>query len=61
MLHVMRDLVFLSIFDHFVNIVKFEKILSSRKVSEFDFQIPLGTGRNHGLKPKNYLVKENPH
>ena len=61
MLHVMRDLVFLSKFDHFDNIVKFEKILSSRKVSEFDFQIPLGTGRNHGLKPKNYLVKENPH
>ena len=43
MLRIMRDLVFLLKFDHFENIVKFEKILSSRKVSEVDFQIPLGT------------------
>ena len=42
MLHVIRDLSFLSKFYHSENIVKFEKILSSRKVPEFDFQIPLG-------------------
>ena len=61
MLRIMRDLVFLLKFDHFENIVKFEKILSSRKVSEVDFQIPLGTWRNDRLKPKNYLVNKNPH
>ena len=61
MLHLMRDLLFLSKFDHFKNIVKFEKILSSKKVSELDFQIPIVTFRDDGLKPKNCLVKEIPH
>ena len=61
MLHVMRDLLFLSKFSHFENIAKFEKILSSKKVSELDFQIPLGALRNDGLTPKNCLAKENPH
>ena len=61
MLHPMRDLLFFSKFYHFEKMLEFEKILSSRKVSELDFQIPAGTWRNDGLKPKNYLVKENPH
>ena len=56
MLRVMGDLLFLSKFEHFENIVKSQKILSCKIVSEVDFQIPLGTLQNDGIYPKNCVV-----